>query len=72
MRWHCKHRLSIILGDVANLVSGNEAEVIRLKSLLEGTDADDACREYLQAEDDCDKAKKQFATAKKRLAKAFK
>lgn len=68
---HCKHRLSLIVGEDSNLVSNNKADVGQLKTLVKGTDLEVAVKEYLEAETDLDRAKLRLIRAKKHLAKSY-
>jgi uncharacterized Zn finger protein len=66
---YCKHRFSIMDGDVSRLSSGNTADVVRLKDLMQGTDLAAAYVRVLQAEADCAAAKKELDAAKKACAR---
>ena len=68
---YCKHRINILCGSSQGIVSGNEADVQIVTSWLPGTDVETAMLTILDAEKQCEKAKKELSAAKKRLARAF-
>jgi hypothetical protein len=68
---YCKHRINILCGSSQGIVSGNEANVQVVMSWLPGTDVETALLAILDAGKQCEKAKKELAAAKKRLARAF-
>jgi uncharacterized Zn finger protein len=67
----CKHRLGIMDGDVSCLLSGNTADVVRLKTILGGTDLEASYGRFVEAEAVLAVAKKQFDVAKRALAKVM-
>jgi uncharacterized Zn finger protein len=68
---YCKHRINILCGSSQGIVSGNEANVRDVMSWLPDTDLEAALLAVLDAEKQCEKAKKELSAAKKRLARAF-
>jgi len=68
---YCKHRLSIMDGEVSRLVSDNTADVIRLKTLLQNTGLVTAYNRVLAAEAVHAESKKSLDAAKKNLSKAM-
>ena len=68
---YCKHRFAIMDGDVSRLLSDNTADVVRLKTLMQGTDLEAAYERVLKASTVLDTAKKEFDAAKKVLAKVM-
>jgi uncharacterized Zn finger protein len=68
---HCKHRIEIMRGKTSNILSGNETEVGKIKDFIKGTDIEKAFIEFEEAEIVYEFAQKQFAKAKKLLAKAM-
>jgi len=67
----CKHRVGVMDGEVSYLLSGNTADIVRLKDLLSGTDLETAYNRFLEAEATWTVAKKELDVAKKGLAKAM-
>lgn len=67
----CKHRIGIMDGEVSHLLSGNTADIMRLKTLLGGTDLETAYSRFLEAEATYLSAKKELDAAKKVLARAM-
>lgn len=67
----CKHRIDILGGSIAGIVSGNEADVQIVASWLPGSDVDAALNAVMGAEEKADLAKRKLSNAKKLLAKAF-
>jgi hypothetical protein len=67
----CRHRIGVMDGDVSYLLSGNTADVVRLKDLLSGTDLGAAYKRFLEAEAASSVAKRELDVAKKRLANAM-
>jgi uncharacterized Zn finger protein len=68
---YCKHRFSIMDGEVSRLSSGNTADVVRLKNLMQGTDLGASYARMLQAEAACADAKKELDAAKKACARTM-
>jgi hypothetical protein len=67
----CKHRLNILQGNASGIVSGNAYDVQNVLLWVEGTDVEDALRQFQKAENEFNEAKKQFDTIKRRLASAL-
>jgi uncharacterized Zn finger protein len=65
---YCKHRFSILRGEIEGIVSNNLTEVKTIVDLLAGTDIEDALIEMKQAEIDAERAKKILAATKKKVA----
>jgi uncharacterized Zn finger protein len=68
---YCKHRFALMDGDVSRLLSSNTVDVVRLKSLIQGTDLKVAYDRVLKAAADFAIAKRELDTAKKALAKVM-
>lgn len=68
---HCKHRIEIMRGKTSSILSGNENQVAEIVQLMKGTDLEKMFLQYEEAERTYDFAQKQFAKAKKALAKAM-
>ena len=68
---YCNHRFALLDGDVSRLLSGNTADVVRLKSLIEGTDLKTAYDRVLQAESILTGAKQALDAARKTLTRAM-
>ena len=67
----CKHRITILDGDVAAISSSNADQAAKIVDWLVGTDVEAALAEMRQAEKDPDKTKADVAVLKKKLAKAM-
>jgi uncharacterized Zn finger protein len=67
----CKHRLSILNGDVKGIVSNNTQEVTTLLSWLVGTNVEMALRAVESAELQLEQAKIAVTKAKKSLGAAM-
>lgn len=65
---HCKHRISLLLGDTENVVSNNLSDVDVISRWLFESNIDDAMKLVKAAEAELEKAKKKVAEAKKNLA----
>ncbi len=69
----CKHRIAILDGDAAAVVSDNAGQVAQIGEWMSGTDVESALREMRDAErnagTDMDAAKSALAAAKKNLAR---
>jgi uncharacterized Zn finger protein len=65
---HCKHRISLILGDTENVVSNNISDIDIIASWLSESNIEDAMKRLNAAEEDLEKAKKKVSEAKKNLA----
>jgi uncharacterized Zn finger protein len=68
---YCKHRFSILGGISDGIVSGNEPDVEVVTSWLTGTDVEAALNDLMNSEEQFEIAKTNLASAKKRLARAF-
>lgn len=68
---YCKHRFAIMDGDVSRLLSANAADVVRLKTLMKGSDLEEAYNRVLIAEAAYATAKRNLDAAKKTLAKVM-
>lgn len=66
---HCKHRLAIMEGCTAAIVSQNQGDIETVRAWLVGTELETALSEFRQAESVYEAAKKALGTAKKDLAK---
>jgi uncharacterized Zn finger protein len=67
----CKHRINILNGITNGIVSGNEAEVLKVVSWLPETDVEGALKALMAAEERYEMAKRELAMAKKKLTGAF-
>ncbi len=71
----CKHRIAILDGESAAVVSDNAGQVALIGEWLPGTDVESALQELRDAErnagTDADAAKKALAAAKKNLARVM-
>ncbi len=67
----CKHRVKILTGITEGIVSGNESDVSKVASWLTGTHLEEALKVLIVAEERCEQAKRELATAKKKLATAM-
>jgi len=65
---HCKHRLGIFNGSHNGIVSGNENKVALVQSWLPGTNIELLLNQLAEAETNFEKAKKNLASLKKKLA----
>ena len=65
---YCKHRSSILDGDVQGVVSNNHEQVAILAAWLPGTDLAAARKALKLAEQEFELAKKAVSSAKKRVA----
>lgn len=68
---YCKHRFRILSGSTTSIVSENKDEVALIQSWLPGSDVEKALKEFTEAENECDLAKKRLSLAKKKVAKAM-
>ncbi|OGV70182.1 MAG: hypothetical protein A2283_24170 [Lentisphaerae bacterium RIFOXYA12_FULL_48_11] len=71
MRQHCKHRIHILLGDTEGIVSQNKNDIAIVLSWLPGSDVEVCLKEFNEAEQAQNAAKKRLEVAKKKLAKAL-
>jgi hypothetical protein len=68
---HCKHRLNILMGEPANVVSDNKGEIDVVLSWLKGTGLESLIAKVSETEKAFEKAKKELANLKKKLARAL-
>jgi uncharacterized Zn finger protein len=64
---HCKHRTSLVMGDVTHLLEYAEADVAALHALLNDSKIPETVAEILRLEKIADAAKRDLSSAKKRL-----
>ena len=67
----CKHRISILDGDGAAIVSDNTDQVSTVANWLQGTDVEAALTEFRSINKSADTPKSALVTAKKNLARAM-
>ena len=67
----CKHRIAILDGDAAAVVSENADKVAIIGEWLAGTDVESALQEMRDANWSADEAKQALAAVKRKLAKAM-
>lgn len=67
----CKHRIAILDGDVATIVSDNADNVTTVVSWLQGTDVAAALSEYRDLEEIANTPKSAIVAAKRKLARAM-
>lgn len=63
---HCKHKIMVLSGETAGIVDGLD-RLPQVKELISGTDVEEACKQYLAAERECEAVKNKLAKCKKRL-----
>ncbi|MBO6805771.1 hypothetical protein [Thalassospira sp.] len=68
---YCKHRFQMMNGEVKNLVSGNEDDLVKLSEMLKGSDVEAAYNRLIDLEAQAAKLKKAVNAAKKELAYAL-
>jgi uncharacterized Zn finger protein len=68
---YCKHRLSILAGSAVGVVSGNEPEVQIAVSWLKGSGVERCLREFHEAEQKLETAKRDVTRAKQAVAQAL-
>jgi hypothetical protein len=68
---HCKHRLNILVGETANVVSDNENDVAVVRSWLKGTELESLIAKVSETERAVEKKKKELANLKKKLARTL-
>jgi uncharacterized Zn finger protein len=71
VKQYCKHRLNILMGDVTDIVSGNEERVHTVYGWFAGSDVEAALKEIQRLEEEMEKLKKRLSAAKKDVAKAM-
>lgn len=64
-------RFGILSGSTTSIVSNNQNEVPIIQSWLPGSDVEETLKEVVEAEHECDLAKKRLSLAKKKVAKAM-
>lgn len=67
----CKHRFSLMDGEISKLVGDNHNDLIILQKMLEGTDLETAYKIFIRADKECEAAKSSREKASKNLAKAM-
>lgn len=67
----CKHRTRIIEGIHEGIVSGNEGDVSKVATWIQGSDLERALNDVREADIRLEAAKKELAVYKKRLARAL-
>ena len=67
----CKHRLSILAGSGAGIVSGDLTQLPKVITWLKGSEIETCLRELSAAEAALEKAKTQVSKAKKKLSSAM-
>jgi uncharacterized Zn finger protein len=67
----CKHRVAIIAGETAGIVSGNEPEVQTVVEWLKGSDVERRLEELRAAERQLEGAKRAVSRAKRALAESL-
>ncbi len=68
---YCKHRLRILDGDIAGIVSDNAAKVPDVVGWVVGSDVEKAMKELKLAETQLDAAKSHVSACKKKLARTL-
>lgn len=68
---HCKHRIGLLVGDLTDLASGNDADVQMLATWLPGSPLADALVMVTAAEAEVKAAQGRLAKAKKEIARAM-
>ena len=68
---HCKHRLSLLMGDVSRLVSGNEEDVERLREMYAGSDVEHYVEQLRTAEEELKVAQAKVKALRKALGRAL-
>lgn len=67
----CKHRVALLSADFTHLVNSDIQKIERIGLLLKGTALETSFEQFCSSEATFDEAKKQFAAAKKDLAKVM-
>jgi len=67
----CKHRLRILRGEDTGVVGGDVAQLRTVRSLVVGTDVEDAWRALEACEQEMEAHKARVAAAKRKLAQAL-
>lgn len=70
LRQWCKHKMALVTGDTASLVSGNPDDVSRLLRLIPQTAAATLINEVIQAERDAEAAKQRVKLSRNALSRA--
>ena len=68
---HCKHRLSLLMGDVSRLVSGNEGAVERLREMYAGSDVERYVEQLRAAEEELKAAQAKVKALRQALGRAL-
>jgi len=68
---YCKHRFSILNGDIDAIVSDNAKEVEEVSLWLDGSDVEIAMKEVRILEVEAERIKKELSKSKKALASAM-
>ena len=68
---HCKHRLSILNGDISDVDSGDTDKMHLIEGMLEGTDVDQALNELRKLEEQKAELDKAIKAQKKVLGKSL-
>lgn len=68
---YCKHRIRIIMGDPAGIVSGNITAVSDTQNWVRGTDVEKALYDLNEAERQFEEAKTRVSQIKKHLARTL-
>jgi len=68
---HCKHRLNILMGETANIVSDNKREVEVVLTWLKGTELESLITKVSETEKALEKTKKELGNLKKKLSRAL-
>ncbi len=68
---YCKHRLSILAGSGAAIVSPNSADISVVTGWLAGSPLEQALKDLATAEGDFERAQKALAASKKKVAAAM-
>lgn len=71
VKQYCKHRLNILMGDVTDIVSGNEESVHTVHSWFSGSDVEVSLKEIQRLEEEMESFKKKLSVAKKAVARAM-
>ena len=67
----CKHRVAILTGELADIVSGNAEDAYTVQQWYEGSDVERAIQQITDLEFQLDQIKKKLTQAKKMVAQAM-
>ncbi len=67
----CKHRMNLLKGDIAGLMSGNSVQLAQLMEMFTGTDVEQAFVNLVEAEAAVEAAKSEFSRRKRALARVM-